>query len=260
MYLGIRIKGKTSYIPATLLEGGLAQILALPTMVAPDINDWGDEDGVEVDTLQPSLLEPLELSLPLWFSPSCPLDEILASPSVTLSAGYGADDRITFEARPVRVEELEKTPRGWAGILICRRTEDVPKPTGAKPWSDLVTVLDGSLSTGVYLAPERKEDVRVSDPTTGTHFFDGVRTFRGAYKLDLPVLLTGDRLLDIWRKRTELLAQLAKSGLRDVPALGEGARARKGYYSSSSAKDAYPTRGDRGYRMALTISLTITNV
>ena len=138
---------------------------------------------------------------------------------------------------------------------MCVRQEQIQSDGG--DWAGLVQLLQGAASTGVYLSPERKEDIRMEDPALGTVFFDGARTYSGAYRLDVPVLLSGARMIDLWGKRVQLLNRLTSRGLRTVSVPTEGARPVRGYYSSSSVRDVRTITSGRDYRCELTMTFTI---
>lgn len=255
MTVRIAIKGSLDPLGALLLEGGLEQLIALPAMATPDTNNWGEEDGVEVDVYSDNRLEPQELSLPLWSERNI-FSDALYSPTIKLSVEEDSEVAFEVDLRPLRVEELERTPRGWAARLVCLRQERIQGDGG--DWSGLVQLLEGSASTGVYLSPERKEDIRIEDPALGTVFFDGARTYSGGYRLDVPVLLGGSRLIDLWGKRVQLLNRLSARGLRTVSVPSEGASPVRGYYSSSSVRDVRTITSGRDYRCELTMTFTIT--
>lgn len=245
---------------AILLEGGLDKILALPSMVAPDTNDWGDEDWVEVDTISANRLEVQELSVPLWFEGSGnPFPAVLSSPSVRMAiASEGSpSSSIEVSVRPKRIEDLEKTPMGWAGTIICTRQETAT--ASSANWAEGLTILESANYTGAHMSPERKDDPQVDDPASGISYYDGGRTYRGAYTLEIPVLLKADSLSALWGKRRELLSRLVDRGLRTIPSITGHDSPKRGYYSSSSSTEVFLAPGG-GLSLSMTLSFTITQL
>lgn len=259
MQVTLTLSNKATY-RAILLEGGLDKILALPSMVAPDTNDWGDEDWVEVDTISANRLEVQELSVPLWFEGSGnPFPAVLYSPLVRMAiASEGSpSSSIEVSVRPKRIDDLEKTPKGWAGTLICTRQETVT--ASSANWAEGLTILESSNYTGAYMSPERKDDPQVDDHNAGVSYFDGGRTYKSAYTLEIPVLFKADSLPDLWGKRRELLSRLVDRGLRTIPAITGDDSAKRGYYRSSSEEEAFLAHGG-GLSLSMTLSFTITQL
>lgn len=245
---------------AILLEGGLDKILALPSMVAPDTNDWGDEDWVEVDTISANRLEVQELSVPLWFEGSGnPFPAVLSSPSVRMAiASEGSPSSgIEVSVRPKRIEDLEKTPKGWAGTLICTRQETVT--SSSSNWAEGLTIIEMANYTGVHMSPERKGDPQVDDHASGVSYLDGGRTYKSAYTLEIPVLFKADSLPTLWGKRRDLLSRLVDRGLRTIPAITGQDSPKRGYYNSSSSTEVFLAPGG-GLLLSMTLSFTITQL
>ena len=245
---------------AILLEGGLDKILALPSMVAPDTNDWGDEDWVEVDTISANRLEVQELSVPLWFEGSGnPFPAVLSSPSVRMAiASEGSPSSgIEVSVRPKRIEDLEKTPKGWAGTLICTRQETVT--SSSSNWAEGLTIIEMANYTGVHMSPERKGDPQVDDHASGVSYLDGGRTYKSAYTLEIPVLFKADSLPTLWGKRRDLLSRLVDRGLRTIPAITGQDSPKRGYYNSSSSTEVFLAHGG-GLLLSMTLSFTITQL
>ena len=68
---------------ATLMSGGLSSLIALPPTQEPDTNDWGEENGKEVDTILPLHIVADDVSIPLWSTENI-FSSILSSTSFVI--------------------------------------------------------------------------------------------------------------------------------------------------------------------------------
>lgn len=241
---------------ASLMRGGLAVLASLPPTNEPDANDWGDEDGREVDTIQPIRLSVEDVSIPLWATTDI-FSEALSSTTTHLSVSGKV-----FTLRPKKVEELERTPNGWFGKLVCTRIPEQVTITSATDPIDFsafgCVVLHDIKKEPIYTAPSIKESPFVDD-IEGRVYLDGGRTLRSSFELEVPLLMVASSVGDLWTKRSMLLDTLVAKGLRTIAPITDGAATYRGYYASCTSKDD-PSVSDGAVKWSFTLTFVITEI
>ena len=241
---------------ATLMRGGLAVLASLPPTDEPDTNDWGDEDGREVDTIQPIRLSVEDVSIPLWATTD------IFSKALSSTTAYLSVSGKVFTLRPKKVEEQERTPRGWFGKLVCTRMPEQVTITSATDPIDFsafgCTILHDIKKEPIYTAPALKYSPFVDD-ADGHVYLDGGRTLRSSFELEVPLLMVASSMTDLWNKRSMLLDKLVAKGLRTIAPIIDGAATYRGYYASCTTKDD-PSVSDGAVKWSFTLTFVITEI
>nr|DAP49363.1 MAG TPA: hypothetical protein [Caudoviricetes sp.] len=241
---------------ATLMRGGLAVLASLPPTDEPDTNDWGDEDGREVDAIQPLRLSVEDVSIPLWAT-----TDIFSRALSSTTAHLSVSGKV-FTLRPKKVEELERTPNGWFGKLVCTRIPEQVTITSATDPMDFsafgCVILNDVRKEPIYMAPSIKETPFVDD-VEGRVYLDGGRTLRSSFELDVPLLMSASSVADLWNKRSMLLDTLVAKGLQTIAPITDGATTYRGYYASCTSKDD-PSVSDGAVKWSFTLTFVITEI
>lgn len=241
---------------AYLMRGGLAVLATLPPTYEPDTNDWGDEDGREVDTIQPLRLSVDDVSIPLWAT-----TDIFSKALSSTTAHLSVSGKV-FDLRPKKVEELERTPNGWFGKLVCTRMPERVTITSATDPIDFSSfgcaLLYDVRKEPIYTAPSLKEAPFVDD-ADGRVYLDGGRSLRSSFELEVPLLMIASSVSDLWSKRSMLLDALLAKGLRTIAPVTDESATYKGYYASCSSKDD-PIVSDGAVKWSFTLTFVITEI
>lgn len=241
---------------ATLMSGGLSSLIALPPTQEPDTNDWGEENGKEVDTILPLHIVADDVSIPLWSTENI-FSSILSSTSVSLSVSGKV-----FTLRPKKVEDMERTPKGWFAKLVCSRMPEQVKPKEGPEPIDFASfgcvILQEAIKEPIYTAPVLKEAPFVDD-IEGRVYFDAGITPRASFELEIPMLMVASSMADLWARRTSLLERLIAKGLRSIPPIAGGFSSYKGYYSTCTSKDD-PIESNGSLKWVFSLTFVITEI
>lgn len=241
------MKAGGTEITATLLEGALAQIFALPKVAAPEVNDWSDEDGLEVDEYTPVVIEPQTLRIPMWMDRQR-YGAILGHRVWTLSVhSWGS-----IVLRPTAIEELEQTPSGWTFILEAERVEDKPASDG-RAWNTDLLIGYESLTTAVRLRNKLKETPSLTDAERGKVYLTPPSVRYASRECEIVTLLRASSTAELWAKRQRLLGRLTGKRLHLIPQFDEVLTNISAYYSSCACKEVTPES------IELRLTFTITN-
>lgn len=214
-----------------MLEGGLNSLLSIPESIEPDKNDWGDENGLEVDLLLGVQLQPHKASFKLY-APSQEkgnrfVSDLLKEHTHQLSA-FGR----TFVVRPTAYNLSSKLDGREEIEIQVVAQEEIP-PMLLPHGYDLTLsfkILEGS-EEALHYYPEVKEG-----HSNGYNYIGGKKVLRKHREVEIKLFLSVPTWSDLWRERDLLRLWLTSPSIKTITHDGT---TLKGYYHRLDTTDLH---------------------
>lgn len=194
-----------------MLEGGLDGLLSIPECIEPDKNDWGDEDGLEVDLINELSLSPHKVTTMLY-APSVNagnrfVANMLKSHSSRLLVyGRAFDARATSFRLKSRVDEREEIE---ASFVV---QEDIPSVSISPSYSPFghFQILSDSI-VGFAKYPTIKEGHSI-----GSRYIGGHRVLKSSSEIDVHLFIKVASWSELWQERDKMRAWMTSAGEKTI--------------------------------------------
>lgn len=210
-----------------VIEGELGSLLSIPECQEPDTNDWGDEDGLEVDLSEGMNLKPHTINLRLYcaIQGQSFVNALMRSHSSRLEI-FGR----VFDLRPTGFtlhDELAVIQEVELKAVVQEHTPDITLPSSYNPLSRFA-LLEGS-EVGLHQYREVKEG-----HSNGYYYVGGNRVVRKSREIELSLFYSCSSWSELWAERDMLRAWLTDNGLR---VLSYDEDVLRGYYKKLDTKE-----------------------
>lgn len=233
-----------------VLEGGLNSLLSIPTSIEPDKNDWGDEDGIEVDLLNGLKLEPHKVEISIYASSKSDADQFVSELQLSHTHTLSVYERL-FELRPIGYElKLIAGDRQEITLSAVAKEQigSVSIPSDYNPLTEFAILQDSERELCKYSSVKEGH-------SNGYHYIGGSRVLRKSKEVELSLLLSVNSWSELWQKRDVLRAWLTSP---DIKHLSVDRIDLKGFYVNLDTRELLFS-GDKIFWSAL-LRFCITEV